>query len=97
MDTIEHVDTATVVGKRTATKTRKRTAAKPDGRPEKDARRALNLRIDEDTYERLSLHALYRRTTISELVMEFARTHLREVYIARSPGRTGAGSETEGA
>ena len=64
-------------------KARRRGAA----RPADPGKRSLNLRIDEDSYKRLSVHALMRNTTISELVMGFART-LREFSI---PHRLGNG------
>jgi hypothetical protein len=49
-----------------------------------NGKRSLNIRVDEDTYERLAIHALRRKTTISELVMEFAKTQLREFTIHRN-------------
>ena len=57
-------------------------------RPADPGKRSLNLRIDDDSYKRLSVHALMRNATISELVMGFAQT-LREFSI---PHRLGNGS-----
>lgn len=71
-------------------RTRRRVSDKPATRPVK---RNLNLRIDEDCYERLSIHAMKRRTTISALVELLASEHLRDYYVARTPSRAG---ETNG-
>jgi hypothetical protein len=62
--------------------TRKPKRASPVVR--KDDKRSLNLRIDEDAYERLAVHALRRKSTISALVEVFAREHLREFSIHRN-------------
>lgn len=70
-----------------ATRTRRRPAqaiAKPP-------KRSLNLRIEPDCYERLTIHAMKRRTTISALIEQLAREHLREYYVART-GRAGEGN-----
>lgn len=80
MEGIEGNDVNASEAKGKGTKGRKRAAAKP---PE-ITKRSLNLRVDTDTYERLAVHALRRDCTISELVMEFARTHLREFSIHRN-------------
>lgn len=73
-----------------APRTRRRVSTTPATRP---TRRSLNLRIDEDVYERLTVHAMKRRTTISALVELLAREHLREFYVAKTPSRAG---ETNG-
>ncbi len=62
---------------------RRRTSAKPT----EVEKRSLNLRVDEATYQRLTVHALMKRTTISELVMGYAREHLREYSIHRVGGK----------
>jgi hypothetical protein len=51
-------------------------------------KRSLNLRVDDATYERLTVHAMKRRATISELVMEFARVHLKEYSVHRNAQRS---------
>lgn len=53
----------------------------------RDGKRSLNLRIDYEAHERLAVHALRRGTTISALVEGFAKDHLREFHIARTPTR----------
>ncbi|MGE5755410.1 MAG: hypothetical protein ACM35G_06815, partial [Planctomycetaceae bacterium] len=65
-------------------KTRRKASAKA---PTENGKRSLNLRIDQDSYRRLSIHALMRDSTISDLVMEFAQT-LREYSM---PHRIGGG------
>ena len=52
-------------------KARKRAGAKTP--IEGNGKRSLNLRIDDDSYRRLNIHALMRNKTVSELVMEFAQ------------------------
>jgi predicted HicB family RNase H-like nuclease len=66
-------------------RTRKRTTAKPADTD----KRSLNLRVDEATYQRLTVHALMRKTTISQLVMDYARESLKEFSIHRN-GRQGS-------
>lgn len=66
-------------------RTRRRTPAKPA----EAEKRSLNLRVDEATYQRLTVHAMMRKTTISELVMGFARDHLREYSVHRNGARQG--------
>lgn len=56
------------------------------------AKRSLNLRIDEATYQRLNIHALMRRKTVSALVEEYAES-LREFVVHR---RTAGGTEGQG-
>ncbi len=68
--------------------TRRRITAKPADLD----KRSLNLRVDEATYQKLTVHALMRKTTISELVMGFARDHLREFSIHRNSSRQGGES-----
>lgn len=66
-----------------------RTRRKPSARtqtPADGGKRSLNLRIDEDTYERLHVHALRRRITVSDLVMDLAKSGCRDYYISRAPG-----------
>lgn len=70
-------------------RTRRRPGAKA---PTDTAKRSLNLRIDDDSYRRLSIHALMRNTTISDLVAGYAQS-LREFSM---PHRLGGG-KTEGA
>ena len=70
-----------------ALRTRKRTPAKP---PTDPGKRSLNLRIDQESYRRLGVHALMRDTTISELVMEFARG-LREYSMPHRLGGSATG------
>ncbi len=75
-------------GKSGRTRKPKRTTTTP---VRKDEKRALNLRIDEDAHERLAIHALRRKTTISALVEGFAREHLREFSIHRNANGGKAG------
>src|SRR5512147_1771530 len=70
----EHVDENLPEAKGKTTRTRRKASAKA---PTENGKRSLNLRIDQDSYRRLSIHALMRDSTISDLVMEFAQT-LRE-------------------
>jgi hypothetical protein len=74
----ENAETATVK----PPKVRRRANTKASGA--ENGKRSLNIRVDDDTYERLAIHALRRKTTISELVMEFAKTQLREFTIHRN-------------
>lgn len=50
-------------------------------------KRSLNLRIDDDVYERLTVHAMKGRTTISDLVSTLAREHCRDYAIHRVGAR----------
>src|SRR4051794_5633586 len=61
-------------GKGRSVKTRRKPGPKT-ATPEA-GKRSLNLRIDEDSYQRLNVHALMRNKTVSELVMEFAQGQL---------------------
>ncbi len=74
----EHVDATEV--KSTAPKVRRRATTKAD----MSGKRSLNIRIDDHSYELLAIHALRRKTTISALVMDFAKTQLREFTIHRN-------------
>jgi hypothetical protein len=80
MEVNEAIDVNVIEPKSKTPKTRMRANTKPDS----SGKRSLNIRIDDDTYERLAVHALRRKTTISALVMEYARTHLREFSIHRN-------------
>ncbi len=83
MDVNEHENVNTTEAKHIPARPRKRATTRPDS----SGKRSLNIRIDDDTYERLAVHALRRKTTISELVMDFARTHLREFSIHRNAAK----------
>ena len=85
MEVQEPVDANAPEAKGKATRTRKRPGAKA---PAETGKRSLNLRIDQDSYRRLSIHALMRDSTISDLVMEFAQS-LKEYSM---PHRIGTGS-----
>jgi hypothetical protein len=85
METQDHVDGNVPEAKGKAPRTRKKPGAKA---PVENGKRSLNLRVDQDSYRRLSIHALMRNSTISDLVMEFAQT-LRDWSM---PHRIGAGS-----
>lgn len=83
MDAQDHLDISAPEDKGRAARARRKPSARAPG----DAgKRSLNLRIDTDTYERLHVHALRRRLTISELVMDISKTHLREYFISRHGG-----------
>jgi hypothetical protein len=88
MEAKEQGDVDAPEGKPKGARTRKRPTAKA---PTEAGKRSLNLRIDEDSYKRLSVHALMKNKTMSELVMEFAQTHLREFSIHRHGARTEQG------
>lgn len=84
MDTQDHADLNAPDAKGKGVKARRPKA----GKPAADAgKRSLNLRVDDETYERLTIHALRRRTTISGLVMDLARDNLREFSIHRNGTR----------
>jgi hypothetical protein len=84
----EHVDADAPEGKAKGARTRRKASAKAS--MEAGGKRSLNLRIDEDSYRRLSIHALMKGKTMSDLVMEFAQGHLREFSM---PHRLGARTE----
>lgn len=52
-------------------------------------KRSLNLSLPQEDYERLAIHALRADMTISDLVAQLARTHLREYHLTRTPTRAG--------
>ncbi len=85
MEVQEHVDENLPEAKGKTTRTRRKASARA---PVENGKRSLNLRVDQDSYRRLSIHALMLNTTISDLVMEFAQT-LRDWSM---PHRIGAGS-----
>lgn len=87
MESQNYADVSAPEAKGKATRARRPRGAKP---PSDTSKRSLNLRVDDETYERLHVHALRRRQTVSELVMELARANLREFYKSprRSPGVT---------
>jgi hypothetical protein len=55
---------------------------------EPKGKRSLNLSIPHEDYERLAIHAMRADTTISELVCQLARTHLREFHLTRTAVRS---------
>jgi hypothetical protein len=90
MEAKEQGDVDAPEGKARGVRTRRKASAKAS--IEAGGKRSLNLRIDEDSYRRLSIHALMRNKTMSELVMDFARDHLREFSMPhRLGGRTEQG------
>ena len=80
LHTAEQKSLHTAEQKSKAVKVRRRATTQADT----SGKRSLNIRVDDDTYERLAIHALRRKTTISALVMEYARTQLREFSIHRN-------------
>lgn len=86
MEAQDHVDLNAGDAKSKPPKARRRTATKAQG--DTGGKRSLNLRIDDDSYKRLSIHALMKKRTISELVMEYAQG-LREFSM---PARIGGGA-----
>ncbi len=88
MDVQEHGNMNAPDDKPKGARTRRRPTAKA---PTEAGKRSLNLRIDEDSYKRLSVHALMKNKTMSELVMEFAQAHLREFSIHRHGARSEQG------
>jgi hypothetical protein len=88
MEVQEHPDANAPEGRTKGARTRKRATVKASTDVGK---RSLNLRIDEDSYKRLSIHALMKNKTMSDLVMEFAQTHLREFSIHRNAARSEQG------
>lgn len=71
-------------------RTRRRAAAKAPIDIDPQSKRSLNLRIDVESYRRLSVHALMTDRTISDIVMEFAKS-LRDYSM---PHRLGGGAGT---
>jgi hypothetical protein len=86
MDVQEPVGRDAPGAKGKGTGARKRVGVKT---PVENAKRSLNLRVDDDSYRRLNIHALMRDKTVSELVMEFAQG-LREYSM---PHRLGGKAE----
>lgn len=82
MDATEAVVIDASEAKVKGTKPRKAKAPKPQ-----TGKRSLNLSLDNETYERLAVHALRGNVTISELVTKLANDNLREYHITRTPGR----------
>jgi hypothetical protein len=83
----EHGDANAPEAKGKGARTRRRTTAKA---PAENGKRSLNLRIDEDSYRRLSVHALMRNATISSLVEGYAQS-LKEYSIHRNAARSEQG------
>jgi hypothetical protein len=70
-----------------------RRVAKPKSPERTNGKRSLNLSIPTEDHERLAIHALRRNLTISEIVSQLAREHLREFHITTTPQRNGKGPE----
>ena len=87
MESQEHVDGNAPEAKSRRGSTRRRPTAKA---PAENGKRSLNLRIDEDSYRRLSVHALMRNATISSLVEGYAQS-LKEFSIHRNAARSEQG------
>ena len=88
----DHVDANAPKDKATGGRARRRSSGKAP-MPAAAGKRSLNLRIDDDSYKRLSIHALMRDATVSELVMEFAQS-LRDYSMPhRLGGRSDAAEE----
>jgi hypothetical protein len=87
MDVQEHVNRNAPEDKPKGARTRRRPTAKA---PTDNGKRSLNLRIDEDSYRRLSVHALMRNATISSLVEGYAQS-LKEFSIHRNAARSEQG------
>ena len=88
MDAIEPVGDGAGEPKGRRAQRGKRASAKPE-----TAKRSLNLRIDDDVYERLTVHAMKRRMTISDLVGEMTRSHCRDFAIHKVGQRGGSADE----
>jgi hypothetical protein len=65
-------------------KTKSRSKPKTKAASEARGKRSLNLSIPYEDYQRLAVHALDDGKTISDLVCELARTHLRRVHLTRT-------------
>ena len=87
MEVQEHSDMNASEGKPKGARARRKANAKT---PAENGKRSLNLRIDEDSYRRLSLHALMRNATISSLVEGYAQS-LKEFSIHRNAARSEQG------
>jgi len=68
-------------------KSRGRKASKPKSSERANGKRSLNLSLPTEDYERLAVHGLRRNLTISEIVSQLAREHLREYHITTTPKR----------
>lgn len=88
----EPTDKAPQPAPRPKARPRKRATAKAPADPQD--KRSLNLRIDVESYRRLSVHALMTDRTISDIVMEFAKS-LRDYSMPHRLGG-GAGTTEEG-
>jgi hypothetical protein len=88
MDANDQRDDGAHEGKGRSAKAR----TKPSKPKPEAVKRSLNLRVDEAAYQRLSVHAMMKRTTVSALVEEYAETLREFVVHRRSPG----GSEAQG-
>ncbi|WP_435022779.1 hypothetical protein TA3x_005855 (plasmid) [Tundrisphaera sp. TA3] len=86
MDAIGDAGVDAVEPKGKSSRPRKRPSAKVE-----TGRRSLNLRVDEAVYEKLTIHAMKRHMTISDLVGELATNGLRDYGIHRL-GQRGGGS-----
>ena len=71
MEAQEHVDGNAPEAKGKRARARTKSTAKET--KEAVEKRSLNLRVDVETYERLTINAMKRRTTISDLVEGFAK------------------------
>jgi hypothetical protein len=71
-----------------ATEVRVKPARKGKGKPPVVAKgkRSLNLSLPVEDYERLAIHALRQDCTLSDLVSQLAREHLRDYHLTRTPG-----------
>lgn len=69
---------------------RRRAAPKPP--TDHTGKRSLNLRIDQESYRRLNVHALMTDRTVSDLVMEFARG-LRDFSMPHRLNGTGSAGQ----
>jgi hypothetical protein len=88
MNTDTDMDISTITAKgKPARKAKSKPPIEPKGK------RSLNLSIPQEDYQRLAVHALDEGKTISDLVCELARTHLRRVHITRTATRTGEPSD----
>jgi hypothetical protein len=85
MEARDHLDGDAPEPKGRGPRARKRPGGKAPS--EAGGKRSLNLRVDDETYERLTVHAMRKRTTISALVMTLAREQLREFSIHRIGAR----------
>lgn len=94
MDAQDHVDANAPEEKAKGGRTRKRSSSKASA-PTASSKRSLNLRVDDDSYKRLSIHALMRGSTVSELVMEYAQS-LKEYSMPHRIGNRADSAEEQG-